>query len=131
MIDSLSPMRARVARMSRRARVAVAGAAVVVIAVPASVVAGSLGGSDQPGQGRLSGVPTAHLRVVGSQAAAPIAGSLSVPSVDYDCSDFPTQADAQHFFESHNPQQDPYDLDADGDGIACEDNPCPRAGNYS
>jgi Excalibur calcium-binding domain len=129
MIDSLSPMRARVARMSRRARVAVAGAAVVVIAVPASVVAGSLGGSDQPG--RLSGVPTAHLRVVGSEAAAPIAGSLSVPSVDYDCSDFPTQADAQHFFESHNPQQDPYDLDADGDGIACEDNPCPRAGNYS
>jgi len=39
---------------------------------------------------------------------------------DYDCSDFATQQEAQHFFEAHNPDEDPYDLDRDNDGIACE-----------
>jgi len=42
---------------------------------------------------------------------------------DRDCSDFPTQAKAQHFFEKHHPRRDPHHLDADHDGIACEDNP--------
>lgn len=42
---------------------------------------------------------------------------------DRDCADFSTQAKAQHFFKKHNPRQDPHRLDADHDGIACEDNP--------
>ena len=42
-----------------------------------------------------------------------------------DCSDFATQADAQNFFLNHDPANDPHRLDSDGDGIACESNPCP------
>lgn len=46
--------------------------------------------------------------------------------LDKDCSDFATQAAAQNFFLDHGgPQSDPHRLDADGDGIACESNPCP------
>jgi hypothetical protein len=43
--------------------------------------------------------------------------------VDKDCSDFPTQKAAQKWFKKHNPKADPSRLDADHDGIACEDNP--------
>ncbi len=43
---------------------------------------------------------------------------------DRDCTDFPTQAAAQHWFDAHEPG-DPASLDGDGDGIACESNPCP------
>jgi Excalibur calcium-binding domain len=39
---------------------------------------------------------------------------------DKDCADFDTQNEAQNFFESHNPNQDPHNLDGDGDGQACE-----------
>jgi hypothetical protein len=47
-------------------------------------------------------------------------------AVDYNCSDFATQAAAQSFFLAHGgPSSDPYGLDADHDGIACESNPCP------
>src|SRR4051794_8916762 len=47
-------------------------------------------------------------------------------AVDYNCSDFATQADAQNFFLSHGgPSSDPYGLDGDHDGVACESNPCP------
>jgi hypothetical protein len=42
-------------------------------------------------------------------------------ALDYDCSDFADQAEA----EAHLLPGDPYDLDADHDGIACEDLPCP------
>jgi len=38
---------------------------------------------------------------------------------DKDCSDFDTQADAQRFFEKHQPG-DPHNLDGNGDGVACE-----------
>lgn len=38
---------------------------------------------------------------------------------DRDCSDFDTQAEAQRFFERHQPG-DPHGLDGDGDGVACE-----------
>lgn len=42
---------------------------------------------------------------------------------DKDCSDFPTQKAAQKFFKKHGgPSRDPHRLDADHDGIACEDN---------
>lgn len=41
----------------------------------------------------------------------------------YDCSDFSTHADAQEFFDAHDPANDPYHLDRDHDGIACESLP--------
>jgi hypothetical protein len=45
---------------------------------------------------------------------------------DRDCSDFSSQAAAQSFFLSAGgPYSDPHYLDSDGDGIACESNPCP------
>jgi hypothetical protein len=61
-------------------------------------------------------------------AAALLVASLTVSSatafVDKDCSDFPTQAAAQKYFKKHGgPRRDPSHLDADHDGIACEDNP--------
>lgn len=43
---------------------------------------------------------------------------------DKDCSDFSTQAEAQEFFESEGgPETDYYNLDRNGDGIACESLP--------
>lgn len=42
-----------------------------------------------------------------------------------DCSDFKNQKAAQRWFHHHHPHKDPSGLDADNDGIACEDNPCP------
>lgn len=43
---------------------------------------------------------------------------------DYDCEDFATQSEAQRFFEKYGgPREDPYDIDRDNDGIACEDLP--------
>ena len=40
---------------------------------------------------------------------------------DYDCSDFPTQEEAQEFFEEEGgPDSDYHNLDRDGDGVACE-----------
>lgn len=56
-------------------------------------------------------------------AAAPAGAAqrASVSAVDYDCADFANQAEAQ---ESLLPG-DPYRLDGDNDGIACEDLPCP------
>src|SRR4051795_3606941 len=41
----------------------------------------------------------------------------SAAAVDYDCADFATQEEAQEYLEPG----DPYGLDADNDGIACED----------
>ena len=46
--------------------------------------------------------------------------------VDRDCGDFATQAAAQAFFLANGgPSSDPHRLDADGDGRACDSNPCP------
>lgn len=45
---------------------------------------------------------------------------------DRDCSDFATQKAAQIFFlNAGGPHSDPHRLDADGDGVACDSNPCP------
>ena len=41
---------------------------------------------------------------------------------DRDCADFDTQAEAQRFFEAHQPG-DPHRLDGNGDGEACESLP--------
>ena len=49
--------------------------------------------------------------------------------LDRDCGDFPSQAAAQNFFLANGgPQNDPHRLDDEGDGIACESNPCPCIG---
>ena len=50
----------------------------------------------------------------------------SASAADMDCADFATQKAAQTFFLNHGgPSSDPHRLDYDGDGIACESNPCP------
>lgn len=72
------------------------------------------------GSGLVAGLAVAAVVALGSAGTAPAA--------DKDCSDFSNQAQAQHFFESHNPGKDPHYLDGDGDGKACEDLPCPCAG---
>lgn len=49
-------------------------------------------------------------------AAAPVSAA------DKDCSDFKNWRQAQRFYEKHGgPKYDPHRLDADHDGIACED----------
>jgi hypothetical protein len=55
---------------------------------------------------------------------ASLAASSATAFVDKDCSDFPTHAKAQKYFKKHGgPRRDPSGLDADHDGIACEDLP--------
>jgi endonuclease YncB( thermonuclease family) len=54
-----------------------------------------------------------------------LASSPAQAIADRDCSDFATQKAAQIFFLQHSPGSDPHRLDAEGDGIACESNPCP------
>lgn len=56
--------------------------------------------------------------LVAVTAFAPSAGAVS----DRDCSDFNTWGAAQKFFKKQGgPRLDPHNLDADNDGIACED----------
>jgi len=64
-------------------------------------------------------VPLLLLVLVGSMAAAQSASAFR----DRDCSDFKTHRQAQRFFKKHHPKRDPHRLDADHDGIACEDLP--------
>ena len=53
-------------------------------------------------------------------------GTAPAQAYDRDCADFPTQRAAKLFFLNHGgPRSDPHLLDADGDGVACESNPCP------
>lgn len=57
-----------------------------------------------------------------SAAMAPAAWANH--SGDVDCSDFAFQEDAQaHFLAHGGPAMDPDRLDADGNGVACEDRP--------
>ncbi len=49
------------------------------------------------------------------------AAPASAAAKDYDCADFANQAEAEEYLLPG----DPYNLDADNDGIACEDLPCP------
>jgi hypothetical protein len=51
-----------------------------------------------------------------SFAAAPASAA------DKDCSDFRNWRQAQNFYKKHGgPRKDPHRLDADHDGVACED----------
>jgi Excalibur calcium-binding domain len=68
--------------------------------------------------------------VVGTLVALVVVLFATAPSVatasDKDCADFNTQRAAQFFFLRHGgPRYDPDRLDADNDGVACEDNSCP------
>ena len=72
------------------------------------------------------GLAVLVLGLIASTGGAAVPGTAKLKR-DRDCSDFPTQAAAQHYFETHGPG-DPAGLDADGDGVACESNPCPCAG---
>jgi hypothetical protein len=43
-------------------------------------------------------------------------------AADKDCADFSTWRQAQNFYKKHGgPRYDPHRLDADHDGVACED----------
>lgn len=53
--------------------------------------------------------------------AAPAAFAQDPGEVD--CPDFATQPEAQQFYEANNPSEDPFILDRDNDGIACESLP--------
>lgn len=53
-----------------------------------------------------------------------LAGTAPAAATDMDCGDFATQAEAQAFFVAAG-AGDPHRLDSDGDGLACESNPCP------
>ncbi|MCA9878069.1 MAG: excalibur calcium-binding domain-containing protein [Thermomicrobiales bacterium] len=48
--------------------------------------------------------------------------ALANTGVDYDCTDFDSRGDAQAFYEATGgPAYDPYNLDNDNDGRACEE----------
>ncbi len=57
--------------------------------------------------------------------AAPVLTAGGTEARDYDCKDFKTQRQAQRFFKKHDGSRhnDPYGLDADHDGKACESLP--------
>lgn len=75
-----------------------------------------------------------HHRLVRALALAIVALGLGVPAqapassvIDRDCGDFASQAAAQNFYLQAG-AGDPHRLDDDGDGVACESNPCPCTG---
>lgn len=75
-----------------------------------------------------------HHQLVRALALAIVALGLGVSAqapasavVDRDCGDFASQAGAQSFYLQAG-AGDPHRLDDDGDGVACESNPCPCTG---
>lgn len=59
-------------------------------------------------------------------AIALVPTAASAHRADKDCENFASQKAAQIFYLKHGgPRYDPDRLDADSDGIACEDNPAP------
>lgn len=65
-----------------------------------------------------AGARVAYEKVGGSEAGMKPAAAQE--SGDLDCADFATQAEAQSEFDAD--PSDPNSLDADSDGIACEEN---------
>lgn len=73
---------------------------------------------------------TVMILAVGSLIGSVALTAGTAYAADRDCGDFDTQAAAQRFFlDNGGPDRDPHGLDAEGDGVACESNPCPC--NYS
>jgi hypothetical protein len=68
---------------------------------------------------RRLALPTFALSLAAAAALAQPAFAFH----DRDCADFATHRQAQHFYEKHDPRRDPYNLDGDNDGRACEDLP--------
>lgn len=64
-----------------------------------------------------------HLPLAALAAVAALALSAGpAAAADKDCSDFSSWRQAQNFYKKHGgPRYDPHRLDADRDGIACED----------
>jgi micrococcal nuclease len=61
-------------------------------------------------------------RLTPSSAASPARSPVATPANgDYNCSDFSTQAEAQRILDAY--PGDPYKLDRDHDGVACESLP--------
>jgi hypothetical protein len=70
---------------------------------------------------RRAALATATTAIAVLFASAPAWAQSPTPTGRRDCSDFSTQADAQRFFEDNGgPQNDPFNLDVDNDGRACE-----------
>jgi hypothetical protein len=71
-------------------------------------------------------------RITGTLAVATLLVASATPAMaqqrgpsgadgSYNCADFDTQPEAQEFFEAEGgPENDPNNLDADNDGVACE-----------
>ena len=57
------------------------------------------------------------------------AGAMTASAQTTSCQDFQFQEEAQIFFERHDPDQDPFGLDADGNGRACESLPSAGTGD--
>lgn len=75
---------------------------------------------------RLAHLIVALALVLTGAVAAGLATSAAHGVPDRDCGDFATQKAAQDFFIAQGgPREDPHRLDDDGDGVACESNPCP------
>jgi hypothetical protein len=75
----------------------------------------------------ITAAPCAALAATGAASTkAPTARTVARTSArtsakNYNCSDFKTQKEAQAFFlRTGGPSADPYGLDKDKDGIACE-----------
>jgi hypothetical protein len=64
-----------------------------------------------------------HLPLAALAAVAALALSAGpAAAADKDCADFSSWRQAQNFYKKHGgPRYDPHRLDADHDGIACED----------
>lgn len=74
----------------------------------------------------LSAASLIGIATTSATAASPASTHTTSARADLDCSDFATQAAAQRYFIVRGgPRSDPDRLDADGDGVACESNPCP------
>jgi endonuclease YncB( thermonuclease family) len=74
----------------------------------------------------LKRISLATLAAAAVLALAPSANAMPASAADRDCAHFSTQAAAQDYFLAlGGPGSDPDRLDGDGDGIACETNPCP------
>jgi Excalibur calcium-binding domain len=75
--------------------------------------------------GRLCGLRSVALTVVAALAGVallPLGASAIQSDYDYDCTDFDSRADAQAFYEENGgPLYDPFNLDDDEDGQACEE----------
>ena len=67
------------------------------------------------------GLLTLALVLVASVTSPGVAAADQTDN-DYDCTDFDSREDAQNFYEdSGGPLYDPYNLDDDSDGAACEE----------